>query len=337
MRSLNDGTFGGLQASLESSGQSISDEVLGRLSKEQAVFAFKAAEQIKILTNQRSTMEVGSAASIRASQSIATLTQRVGELGQASEEIRDSFANSLTALLDGSASLGEFFTGLFDMISSKIIEEFSASFTDALFNALSLDQVFNDMFAGISDLGSQAGGQLTSGFGVGVQETANTEVQPALFGASGSLTQIFKGVGGWLKNIFSWIGSAFGGVSGGAAPVKKATGGIIRGPGTGTSDSIAALLSDGEFVTRASMTSKYRPLLEAINNDEVPAFARGGQVGPVNRKAASQAFGRRGQSSQHFEINVQGDVSRQSRKEIVTMLPEIANGVNMYNKERGSR
>jgi len=57
-----------------------------------------------------------------------------------------------------------------------------------------------------------------------------------------------------------------------------AGGGLIRGPGTGTSDSILAHVSNGEFVTKASATAKHRPLLEAINNDALPAYATGGYV-----------------------------------------------------------
>jgi len=62
-------------------------------------------------------------------------------------------------------------------------------------------------------------------------------------------------------------------------PVKKATGGTIVGPGTGTSDSIPAMLSNGEEVIRASMADKFRPLLKAINADRVPGYATGGTVG----------------------------------------------------------
>lgn len=41
-------------------------------------------------------------------------------------------------------------------------------------------------------------------------------------------------------------------VPNGAAPVKRAAGGLVTGPGTGTSDSIPALLSNGEYVIRAA-------------------------------------------------------------------------------------
>lgn len=48
--------------------------------------------------------------------------------------------------------------------------------------------------------------------------------------------------------------------------VKLATGGRVRGAGTSTSDSIPAMLSDGEFVVNARATSMFPELLEAINN-----------------------------------------------------------------------
>jgi hypothetical protein len=73
------------------------------------------------------------------------------------------------------------------------------------------------------------------------------------------------------------LGGLFGFAGGGA--VEAATGGHIRGPGTGTSDSIPARLSDGEFVVRASQTAKHLDLLHAINRGELTAFATGGLVG----------------------------------------------------------
>lgn len=59
----------------------------------------------------------------------------------------------------------------------------------------------------------------------------------------------------------------------------RASGGFISGPGTATSDSIPAMLSDGEFVVRASQTAKHRGLLESINRGgPVPGYATGGIV-----------------------------------------------------------
>jgi hypothetical protein len=58
-----------------------------------------------------------------------------------------------------------------------------------------------------------------------------------------------------------------------------ASGGVIRGPGTTTSDSVPIWASRGEFVTRASAVSHYGPgLFHALNRMSLPKFAMGGLV-----------------------------------------------------------
>lgn len=60
-----------------------------------------------------------------------------------------------------------------------------------------------------------------------------------------------------------------------------ARGDMVRGPGTGTSDSILARLSNGEFVVKADAVRHYGPeFLRQLNQRRVAAFAGGGQVGP---------------------------------------------------------
>lgn len=51
----------------------------------------------------------------------------------------------------------------------------------------------------------------------------------------------------------------------GEAVRRFPTGGSVRGPGSGTSDSIPAMLSNGEFVVNARATREFLPLLKAIN------------------------------------------------------------------------
>lgn len=46
---------------------------------------------------------------------------------------------------------------------------------------------------------------------------------------------------------------------------KFATGGLVSGPGTGTSDSIPAMLSNGESVMTAAATAMFAPMLSAMN------------------------------------------------------------------------
>jgi hypothetical protein len=67
-------------------------------------------------------------------------------------------------------------------------------------------------------------------------------------------------------------GTPAGGMA--AMPFKK-DGGKIEGPGTGTSDSIPARLSDGEYVIKAAMVKKpgMEKLLSQINSGKVDAKA----------------------------------------------------------------
>lgn len=66
----------------------------------------------------------------------------------------------------------------------------------------------------------------------------------------------------------------------GASVIKKAKGGAIIGPGTSTSDSIPAMLSNGEYVINADAAAQIgRTTLDALNSGHYPAFADGGNVG----------------------------------------------------------
>ncbi|WP_395598609.1 phage tail tape measure protein [Pseudomonas sp. A1437] len=59
-----------------------------------------------------------------------------------------------------------------------------------------------------------------------------------------------------------------------------ATGGLINGPGTGTSDSIFARLSNGEYVMSADAVRMFGTgVLDQMNSGLVPAFATGGGIG----------------------------------------------------------
>ena len=59
--------------------------------------------------------------------------------------------------------------------------------------------------------------------------------------------------------------------------LQFAQGGRVSGPGNGTSDSIPAMLSNGEFVINAKSTQNFLPLLEFINS-QGQKFAQGGFV-----------------------------------------------------------
>jgi lambda family phage tail tape measure protein len=94
--------------------------------------------------------------------------------------------------------------------------------------------------------------------------------------------------------IFNMVASSFstgGPVSGVGGARSFATGGFISGAGTGTSDSIPAMLSNGEYVVTAAATKKYSGLLHAINSGKMAHFASGGAVGSVASSSTSATSG----------------------------------------------
>ncbi|HEX8419473.1 MAG TPA: D-alanyl-D-alanine carboxypeptidase family protein [Sphingomonas sp.] len=81
------------------------------------------------------------------------------------------------------------------------------------------------------------------------------------------------------KLILKAVGTSFFGFAEGGEVQANAAGGQIFGAGTGTSDDILSWLSNGEFVVTAAATKRHLPLLKAINDNQLPAFATGGVVG----------------------------------------------------------
>lgn len=111
-------------------------------------------------------------------------------------------------------------------------------------------------------------------------------------------------------------GGIFPFASGGV--VKAATGGYISGPGGPRSDSIPAMLSNGEYVINAAATKKFGPLLDAINSGKGLALAGGGPVlrAPTMPMLSSPASTASGGSSAQISIDVsgsQGDAQIEAR------------------------
>ena len=157
----------------------------------------------------------------------------------------------------------------------------------------------------ILDEAAEADGAGWSSIAEDFSSTLKSELSSAL--KSGD----WSGVGDALMNQLtsSIIDKMVGGaVDFGMSLLGFADGGIV--PSTPNSksyaDSVPAMLQPGELV---------------VPVDQVGNFLNGGGSG----------------GGQTFNINVTGDVSRLTRSEIVKMMPEIAAGTNMLNKENGRR
>jgi lambda family phage tail tape measure protein len=120
-----------------------------------------------------------------------------------------------------------------------------------------------------------------------------------------------------ISGLFSYaasaIGSYFGDSSSASASSASygfhlATGGYVAGPGTSTSDSIPAMLSDGEYVMKAAAVNRIgRANLDAANSGHTvngwQKFAQGGYVGNA---ASTATVGRGGDVTIAPQINVEG-------------------------------
>lgn len=71
--------------------------------------------------------------------------------------------------------------------------------------------------------------------------------------------------------------------------LNRASGGILPGPPSDT-DNMVINAASGEFVVNARSTRKHRPLIEAINADRLPGFARGGEVVTSNINARGEGM-----------------------------------------------
>lgn len=166
----------------------------------------------------------------------------------------------------------------FDKASQKI--QFP-NFTSAMNSAL-------DFKASIDTLGTSLVNGLASSLAqvvTGAKSAADAFGAFALQFATQIIEMIAKAV--IFKAIMTAIGFSGGGPAGQMTvgdqtfPAFKAAGGPIVGPGTGTSDSIPAMLSNGEFVVNAEQTKAFAPLLMAINSGRMnglQSFAGGGMV-----------------------------------------------------------
>lgn len=193
------------------------------------------------------------------------------------------------------------------------------------------DTVAGTILNSAPDVGAKVVTPLVEGAGdigkVIGEAQADTVAKAASAGGGGGGMAGLAGLAGSLVGLL--IGSLF------------AEGGYVSGPGTSTSDSIPARLSNGEYVIKARQVRKHHSLIAAINDDKIPKFADGGLVGQLSDTAAIKSVSSSQTSSKSSSnttnLQIVGDISRQTKREVLQLLPQIAAGVNQINKEKGIR
>lgn len=138
-----------------------------------------------------------------------------------------------------------------------------------------------DVAAGVTGAAGLAGIETAIGLGAGASEGLAETVEN-----QGDIVKANTGAIGTLSQSLDVIGRlATQGVN---VPRRQAGGGLISGRGTGTSDSIPAMLSNGEFVINAATTRFFgSPFFQGLQRMArggltVPRFGVGGLVGGVS-------------------------------------------------------
>lgn len=150
----------------------------------------------------------------------------------------------------------------------------------------------------------------------------------ALFGGGGS-----GGIGSIFSSIFG------GGSSDPWSGLRLAGGGHVRGSGGPRSDSIPAMLSNGEYVINAAATKKFGPLLDAINSGKGLALAGGGAVGmptisaPRIPSLASMSQTNNNTTNNAPNINVSVNGGGLSKEEVRVMVMEgVGQGISTWQR-----
>ena len=175
------------------------------------------------------------------------------------------------------------FQGAFQGISTSLQGLINGTMTwgDALRNISST--IMNSIIGAISDMFAK---WLVGRAAQGLASIAWTQAETTAVIAGETASLPIKTAGAAAAGISSYGFAIAGGIAAlaliAAASGAFAEGGPVSGPGTGTSDSIPAWLSNGEYVMTASATAKYRPLLDSM---------RAGTLNPGQLVTAGPASG----------------------------------------------
>ncbi len=141
-----------------------------------------------------------------------------------------------------------------------------------------------------------------------------------------ALSKLFPGINP-LSGFFKGISAMLGGV-------KFAEGGLVKGPGTGTSDSIPARLSNGEFVMRASAVNAYGvDFFNALNQQRVGFSPASNMSGAMSQQGPSMVF----LSPEDRQLLRQFGDRPVNLYADSTKIAEVANTGNTKMSRRGSR
>ncbi|NHN78562.1 hypothetical protein HA520_14960 [Azotobacter chroococcum] len=201
----------------------------------------------------------------QAQSALDNVRNQVLELRSASSDLeialRDGLQSgiqeALAGLADGTLSLRDAVTSLLasvaDAMAQLAAQQLAEQASAGIMGLLGGGQSDSSMTAGAAAVTGSAAALSTAG-GTLLTGAAAIQAAAASLAAANGMSGVAGGGGGGAGGGFlSGIGDWFGGLFGGAG---FATGGHVTGPGTTTSDSIPAMLSNWEYVTRAAVVQQ---------------------------------------------------------------------------------
>lgn len=188
--------------------------------------------------------------------------------------------------------------------TSAVYADESMTYEERLAALDAINQKYEDQKAKINTINSmqQYGNSLAKDFASGISDwiTGTKSFGDVMRSVLESLIQKLIQAAMYALIIASVTGGSFKATFSKAFGNGFATGGSVDGPGTGTSDSIPAMLSNGEYVLNAQAVDRLGvPFLNGLNTGRLRGFASGGFVGSsgvAGYKAERSSNGGQGQS-----------------------------------------
>lgn len=168
--------------------------------------------------------------------------------------------------------------------TSAVYADESMTYEERLAALDAINQKYEDQKAKINTINSmqQYGNSLAKDFASGISDwiTGTKSFGDVMRSVLESLIQKLIQAAMYALIIASVTGGSFKANFLKAFGKGFATGGSVDGPGTGTSDSIPAMLSNGEYVLNAQAVDRLGvPFLNGLNTGRLRGFASGGLVG----------------------------------------------------------
>ena len=226
--------------------------------------------------------------------------------------LKDAFSTALGQALRTGDVKGAL-TGLLDTVTNKIIDNFVNGIADSL---------FGEGTGILGSLGDIFGGEEGESPLSGLTKDLKKSVGGLFEGLSDSLGGLFEGIG----SLFSGAGGGGGGLLGGLFSIGSSLLGAFGGIG-GTTGSFGLPKSFSQGGTVPSTNYSQAGV------DSVPALLTPGEM-VVKRSAVNNMRQQGGNNSQQVvNLNITGDISTATKKEVMKMIPQIAGGVNYTNRQ----